>query len=177
MEAAGVVSDTHGSRACRKTGESTYVSDIDCLAPLRASGREVGEGVGRDRGGSTGVEAAASTTWATASTNRAAESTSSTTVSSAEAATTSREAATATEASSKATAAATEAATAAEAHACVGEPVGADLEDATLPIIAVELLDGVASVVGGLEDNDTGALGPSVGTKVHIGADDTTGAG
>lgn len=155
----------------------THVSDIDGLASLRTSCGEVGERVGRDRCSSAGIETAATncSNWTTC-THRAAESTSSAKAA-AEAATASSESATATETAAKTATATSKATTAAKAHVGVGEAVGTDLEDATLPVVAIELLDGVASVVGGFEDNNTGALGPSIGTEVHVGANDTTSAG
>lgn len=155
----------------------THVSDVDRLASLRTSCGEVGERVGRDGGSSsTGIETAATncTNWATC-TDRAAESTSSAEAAT-KAATTSSESTTATETAAKSATASPEATTAAKAHVGVGETVGTDLEDAALPVVTIELLDSVASVVGGFEDNDTGALGPSIGTEVHVGANDTAGA-
>lgn len=155
----------------------THVSDVDRLASLRTSCGKVGERVGRDGGGSAGIETAATTNCAnwTTCTDRAAESTSSSKAA-AKAATASSESATATEAAAKTATATSEATTAAKAHVGVGEAVGTNLEGATLPVVTIELLDGVASIVGSFEDNDTGALGPSIGTEVHVGANDTTSA-
>lgn len=153
-----------------------YVSDVDRLASLRTSCGEVGERVGRDGGSSTGIETAATncTNWTTCS-HGAAESTSSAKAAT-KAAAASPKSATATETAAESATASSEATTAAEAHVGVGKTVRTHLEDATLPVVTIELLNSVAGVVGGFEDNNAGALGPSIGTEVHVGTNDTTGA-
>ena len=50
-----------------------------------------------------------------------------------------------------------------------GEAILTDLERASLPIVAVELGDGVACVFRSLEGNDTAALGTTVRTDVDVG--------
>ncbi len=176
----------------------TYVAHVDRRARLGAGCREVGEGIWcksscrGSRVGSTASSAAAvssttiaattssiatTTTSITASisttpsetTRRAAESTTTTavassSVSAAESATTSAEAT-------------SEAATAAiwctaRAAACVA--VFTNFEDATLPVIAVELSDGVLRIIGVVERDDAGALGTPVGAEVDVCANDGT---
>lgn len=85
---------------------------------------------------------------------------------------------TATKSSAK-TSSATKATTTAKSTAAhvVGEAIYTNFEDPAVPVIAVELLDGVASIIGSLEDNDTGALGATVGSKVDIGTDDAASTG
>jgi hypothetical protein len=92
----------------------------------------------------------------------------------AEATTTSAEAAAA-KATAKGPATASKAATAvtSSAHSWAGKAILTDLEHAALPIVAVELLDGGASIVRRLEDNNAGALGSAVRAKVDIGANNT----
>lgn len=154
----------------------THISDVNRLASLRTGCGEVGERVGWDGGSSTGIETAATncTNWTTCA-HRTAESTSSTEAA-AEAATDSSESTTAAETAAEAATASSKATTAAKAHVGVGETVGSDLEDAALPVVTVELLDGVASVIRSFEDNNTGALGSSIGAEVHVGANDPTSA-
>lgn len=96
-------------------------------------------------------------------------------VTSAEPTATSAKAAT-TKAAAEATTAA-EASSATEAHPGVCEPVRTHLEDAALPIVAIELLDRISSVVGGFEHHDTRSLGSPVRPQMNIGADDTASAG
>lgn len=71
-------------------------------------------------------------------------------------------------------AAAAEAATTAEAHTTASITVFTDLNHATLPIIAVKLLNGVARIIGALEDNDTRALGAAIGAGLDIGTEDVS---
>lgn len=149
-----------------KFRDSTHVPHVDNLAPLGARGSEIGKGVGRDRSSRIVVEASSG--------GEATATTAS--VASAEAATASAEATT-TEAAAAEAATAAEAPSATKAHPGVCEAVGADLEDATLPVIAIKLLDSVSSIVGGFEDHDAGSLGPSIRPQVDVGADDTASAG
>ena len=43
-----------------------------------------------------------------------------------------------------------------------------------MPIVAVELGNGVASILGSLESNNTGALGTAIGGDVDVSAEDLT---
>lgn len=98
-----------------------------------------------------------------------------TTTAIAESTTTSAEPA-ATKAATKASTSAskTAAAIAAGAHGRAGKTILTDLEHAALPVIAVELLDSVARIFGGLKDDDAGTLGSTVRAEMDIGADYTT---
>ena len=103
----------------------------------------------------------------------------------AEAAATTCEASSPTKTAAEATshASAAEAATTAEAHAAAsskaaaaapgaGITILADFEHASLPIVAIELSDGVASIFGVVKGHDTGALGTTIGSDVDIRTDD-----
>ena len=99
-------------------------------------------------------------------------------IAAAEPTTAATKAATAAVATTKAATSATEAATAvaASTHRRTGEAILANLEHAALPVIAVELLDGVACVVRRLENHNAGALGSAVGAEMDVGANNTAGA-
>jgi len=135
--------------------EVTYIADKDSVTLLRARNNVVGEGVRRHR---DVVVIAAMTAEPTATTVTI-------TATACEAAT-----AAITEATTGSTVAATTKARA--AHAGVGEAILTHLDDATVPLVAVELLDGVASIIGGLEHDDTRTLGPAIGAHVDIGTND-----
>ena len=92
----------------------------------------------------------------------------------AEATTTAAKAAAA-KATAEGTATTTKAATAvaSSTHRGTGKAILTDLEHAALPIIAVELLDGVASIIRRLENNDTRALRSAVRAEMDIGANNT----
>lgn len=144
-----------------------YVADIDGLAALSTSSSEVSEGVRRD-GAGRGLKAGtacAATTEATSTTEAAAE-----------ASTASAKSSTTTKASTESTSHSAIAAAAAEAHArtTAGISVLANLKDSALPVVAVELLNGVASIVGALENNNAGSLGTAVGSNVDVGANHGT---
>jgi hypothetical protein len=148
-------------------GDCTHVPHVDDLAPLGARCSEIGKRVGRDRSCGVVLEATS-----------CSKATPAPTVASAEATTASTEATTASaEAAAAEAATATKASSATKAHAGVSEAIGTDLEDAALPIIAIELLDSVSSIVGGFEYHDTGSLGSPIGSQMDIGADDTASAG
>lgn len=146
--------------------DCTHVADIDDLAPLCAGCGEIGKGVGRDRSCGVVVEA----------TSSCSEATPTPTVASAEAATASAETTAAVTSAEAATAAEASTATT-KAHAGIREAIRTDLEDAALPIVSIELLDGVSSVVWGFEYHNAGTLGPSIGSQVDVGADDTASTG
>jgi hypothetical protein len=67
----------------------------------------------------------------------------------------------------------TEAAAATEATSA-SKAVLTNFENATRPVVAVELLNGVLGVLGSLESDDTRALGSAIWGGVHVGADDGT---
>lgn len=50
-----------------------------------------------------------------------------------------------------------------------------DFEQTALPVVAVELLDGVLRVIRIVEDDDAGALRMAVGSHVNVGAEESTG--
>lgn len=142
----------------------TYVSDVDGLARLAAARGIVGEGVRRVGCSAAGIKSAAGnesrcTTTEASATAKAAKGTAATT-----------EASTAAETAAKASATAKTATATEPTGTC--EPVLAHLEVAALPLIAIELLNGIASVVGGLEGDNAGALRPAIGCDVHIGTHD-----
>jgi hypothetical protein len=146
----------------------THIADVDDFNLVSARGSVVGERVGRNRGRSTTVEA--STTGAAATTT--------TTTSASEAATTTAVAETSAATKSSSSISTTEAtSTAAEAaaHGIVGKPVFTDLEHATLPVVAVELLDSIACIVGGFEDDYSRTFRSAVLAEVDIGSEDTSG--
>lgn len=137
--------------------ETTHISDEDDFAPLCSRRGIVREGVGRNRG-SRGVEAATGTT-RTARAARASRTRTSTEASSAaetEAAAATAKASTAEAAAAEATSHATTIATT-ETHpgAIVSIAVLTDFKHATVPVIAIKLLNGIARVVGALEDDDS----------------------
>lgn len=136
--------------------EVTHVAHVDDRTLLAARGGEIGKGVGRHRGHS--LEAGA-TTVATAHTTKATPETAAKAAATAEATT-----------GTKATA--TEAAAATKAHAGAGKAVLANLQGPALPVVAIELLDGIACVVGGLKGHNSGALGATGGIGVDVGTDD-----
>jgi hypothetical protein len=136
----------------------------------------VGERVRRDRGAAADA-AAARLEVARASGATRTTAVATTAAIAAESAATTAESATATVAASKGTTSTSEAAAAVApgAHGRASKAVLANLEHAALPVIAVELLDGGACVVGRLEHDDTGALGSAVRAEMDIGANDTSG--
>lgn len=145
----------------------SYVADIDGLTALSTSSSEVSEGVRRDRAGG-GLKA-----WTACA---AAEATSATEAA-AEASTAAAKSSTTTKASTKSTSHSAIAAPAAEAHAraaAASVSVLANLKDSALPVVPIELLDGVASIIGALENNNTRSLGTAVRSNVDVGANDGT---
>ena len=135
--------------------DGTYVADIDSVALLDARRGMVGERVRWHCGMATasieatsaarGAATTISTTTAAIAAAAAAEST-----------TAAAKAATAAVATTEGAASASEAATAvaASTHRRTGKAILANLEHAALPVIAVELLDRVASIVGRLENHN-----------------------
>lgn len=145
--------------------QAPYVPDVDGLAPLGAARCVVGEGVWRD-GRAGAVIITTTATVATAATKSTAKATTAADEASA-AAEAPAETATAAHA---VTTAATEAAT----HRRTGIAVLANLKQPTLPVVAIELLNGVTGVVGTLEDYYSGSLRTPVGTKKDICTDDSS---
>ena len=119
----------------------------------------------------TGIEAAR--------TAAAAAITATTAIAAAESTTASAKSATAIAASKGASPTSeTAAAVATGAHGrTAGKAILANLQHAALPVIAVELLDGGACVVGRLENDNARALGPTVRAEMNIGADNAACAG
>lgn len=165
----------------------TYVADVDDRARVGAGSGEVGEWVWRSSDSwRFGLESAAvvSCWWAaiaasaissSTTAESASKSATSSTISSSKAATSSLEAA----AISSAAAAHVGATTTAEATAsstteagATSEAVLANLESTALPVVAVELLNRVLSVLRVVECDDTGALRTSIGSEVHVSAND-----
>lgn len=152
----------------------TYVADVYGLAPLTISCREVGESIGWNRNSWAAAAAKAASPGAT--TAAAAIATSST-VTSAECTATSAKSTTTAETATEAAASTKATATAkATSHSRVGEAVNANFEDTSLPVVAVELLDRITSIIRRFEDNDAGAFGSAVRSKMDISADDTSSA-
>jgi hypothetical protein len=166
-------------KTARHKGRSrgAHIADVDCLDFLGSRRGKVGERVGRSVGHASGVvepaAGRATAAWTTkATTTTASEAT--------------PKGATAAEATPTAKAAAKGSTTAAEAttaiatttsHGGAGETVLADLEHTALPVVSIELLDGIPGVIRCLEDDDAGALGAAIRAHVNIGSDHATGAG
>lgn len=161
----------HGPNAWR-----TYVANIDGLASFTVGGGKVGKRIGWDGGSLVASKTASSGAAATAA---AAAIATSSTIASTKATATAAEATAAAETTAEASTSTEAAATAAEttSHSGVGEAIDANLEDTALPVVAVELLDRIAGVIGCLEDNNTRALGSSIGSKVDVSTNNTAGAG
>lgn len=162
---------------CGLESPGTYVSNVDGLAPLAVSGREVSERVRWNRSGLVAAKAASSgAATAAAAATTAAVATSSAAVAAAKSTTTTAKATAATEAATEASSSSEATATAeATSHSGVGEAVHTNLEDTALPIVAVELLDRIAGIIGGFEDNNAGALRSTIGSEVDVGANNTSG--
>jgi hypothetical protein len=146
-------------------GGPRQVANVDQVAGLAAGRSEVGEWV-RGVRRTVGIKSAYS--WATeaaAESSASAKATAETTTS-AEAAT-----ATSTEASSKTTACSSEAAASTKASVA-SKTIFAHLKVAALPLVAVELSNGVPSIVYCLEGNDTRALWSAIWCDMDICAKD-----
>lgn len=154
-----------------------HIADVDCLDLLGSRSGEVGEWVGRSVGhASRVVEPAAGRATAGRAT-KATAATEATKAATAGKATSTGKATTNTTKGTTAAAEATTTVATTTSHGGTGETVLADLKHATLPIVSIELLDGIPGVVGCLEDDDAGALGATIRTHVNIGSDHATGAG
>lgn len=147
---------------------TAYIAHEDNLARVIARGGIVGEGIrcrGRT-GTNTGTSASTSTGVEAASTTKAAAATES------PKSTATAKPTAAAKPTAKAAAAAKTAAAAKAASA--GKAVLTDLQDAALPIIAIELLDCIPRIVRAFEHNYSGALGSAVGPDVYVGAGNTS---
>lgn len=148
----------------------SYIADVDDLTPVGSGCSVVGEGVRGNRGSDCSIgettRGAATAAASEASTTTEAEATTSTTETASAAETT------ASEASSHATVP-TAAAEAHTAAAAASISILSDLEVATLPVVAVELLNGVASIVRALENDNAGSLGSTIRANMNISADNT----
>lgn len=153
-------------------GGGTHVPDVDSLVLLSARRGKVSEwvGWGRCSGTRASVEAAAAATHAANGTTSVAS-----TAAIAESTTATAEASSAI-AATKSTASTKSSAAAVATHHGVGKPVLADFKHAALPVVAVELLDCIASIVGALEYHNTGSLGSSIWAEVNISSNDGSSA-
>lgn len=151
----------------------TYVSDVDGFRSLIAGGSKIGERIWR-LCGVAGVPAVKPTRSAT--TGASSSVSSSTTAVAAECSATTTKSTSATVAPTKGTTSAkstsTVATTATAADTSAGKPILADLEHTALPVVAVELLNRVASIFGVLKDDDTRSLRASILAKVNIRTND-----
>jgi hypothetical protein len=153
----------------------TYVSNVDEVALVAVGGSVVSERVGRtSRNGRSAL--VISTTGVTTGTRRATEAAAAAKATAE--ATTSSKSTTTSHGSTETTTAthgATEATAAAKATGTTaGEAIFTDLKGAALPVVTVELRNGVTGVLRGLESDDTRALGASSGVSVHVGTDNAT---
>lgn len=147
---------------------ATYVADINDLISVSSSRGKIGEWVRRSSRGRASIVATATTRSAA----KVAAKASTAWEAAAEAATTSKWSTTATaKATTEASSSAAEAATRGEV---TSETILTDLQWAALPIVTVELLDSVASIIWRLKGNDTRALWTAIRTNVDIGANDST---
>lgn len=149
--------------------QSTYVADIDGLAGFSTGGSKVGEWVrGIGCSASTGIEASSS-----AKSARSAAAIPTTHSETSSVPTTSGKAAT-TEATAEAAAA--EASTATEtSRGRASETILTDFKIATLPLVPVELLNGIPSVVRSLKCNDARTFGTAIRSGVDICTKNTAG--
>jgi len=159
--------------------KSTYVADVDDFAALATSSSVVRKRIRRSsRGTSSTTSIAEAATTATAGRIAVAATTESTsaakpTAGSAEAAATATKSTSHTESATASSKATTESATHATSSG-TGETVLANFELASIPVVAVEVVDGVTCIVRAFEGNNSGALGAAVGALVYISTDDRT---
>ena len=139
------------------------VADVDEVARFSTRSSKVCEGVGWSCG-CTGIEATA-VAWTTEAT-AAAEAASK--------AAAACESSTGTEAAAKAATCSAETAATTKARS-TSETVFTNLEIASLPVVAVELVDGVPRIVDSLECYNTRPLRATIGRNVNIGAKNGTG--
>jgi hypothetical protein len=153
------------------TGWPWQVADVDGVAGLSTRSSEICEGVGwvwtsRLEPWATGAR---STTIASSTSSKASTSTEASPKAAA-----GTETSSATEATCEASTS-TETTATAKATRSTSEAIFADLEVSALPLIAVELVNGVSRIVYGLESYYARALGTTIGGHVDIGAEDRSG--
>jgi hypothetical protein len=156
----------------------THVADVDNSTLVTIGSSIVSEGVGRTgrSGRSALIKSTTGVTTVRAALRRATESTTAAkataeATTSCESTTTSHRSAEATTAShgpTKATAAT------AKARSTASKSILTNFEGTTLPVIAVELRNGVAGIIRRLESNDARALGASSGVGVDVSTNDAT---
>ena len=169
----------HGLVGVRR---AAYIAHVDGVALFTAATSVIGEVVWRDssakisrRTASTGASKAASKTRAASAIAEAPTATSKASGTPAS----SKGAATAATAKDGATSA-TKASTAGTAHAAkagsrtAGKTVFPDFEWTALPVVAIELGDGVPCIFRSFERNDAATLGTTIGADVDIGTDHST---
>lgn len=139
----------------------THVANEDNLASFAISSRKIGECIGSHRRVLSAAESGSTSNRSSRTTATVAATTKAATAS--ETAATAKAATTA-EPSAEAATAAKAATTAKTTTHGVGESVNANLEDTTVPVVAIELLNGVASIVRGLVYNDAGTLRAPIGS-------------
>ncbi|RCI11443.1 hypothetical protein L249_7472 [Ophiocordyceps polyrhachis-furcata BCC 54312] len=144
-----------------------------CELTLRTAGSGVvGKWVGRDRSSGCRVKAAS---WASSKPATTAERKAATAA--AEATTTKAAAAAAAASTAVAsTHAAAVSATRWESHAGTSVAVFSHLEQSSLPVVSIKLLDSVSGVIRAFEDDDARALRSAVGADMNIGTDDSSDA-
>lgn len=169
---------TNGGKKVDKvliTSRPWKVADVDDWASFATVSRMIGEWVGSLWDEGSRVHAARSTASIGASSTTVSSTKASATT--AEAATTTAEAAaessTTSESSSETTASTTKA-TASTAWWSIGKSVFANFECTSLPFISVELADGATCIVGVVEDDDTRALGATIGSEMNVSAYDVS---
>jgi hypothetical protein len=159
-------------------GRPRQVAHVDDVAGLSARASKVGERVGCV-GRSSGLEAGSGARRPTAVTSSSSSEASSSAKTASEAAAAAEpwSSSPSAEAATKATTGAEAAATPTEASRSSSKAVVANLEVASLPLVAIELVDGVSRIVHGLESNDARALGATIRSDVDVGAENGTSVG
>lgn len=150
----------------------TYVANVDDGVLVATRGSIVGERIGNSRR-RIEVAAAVSTTKSARRSTAAAVASTSSTVSTTKSATTS-ETSTSAEAAACTKSATTEASAATEARTRTGEAVFTNFKVPTLPIVTIELLNSLASILGAFKGDDSRSLGATSRVHMHIGSDDGT---
>ena len=146
----------------------TYVADIDDRSGLAARSGKVSEGVRRGRGSRRAT--VESTRRSTAETTAKAATTTELLLS--KATSTSHKPTATRELLAETSTTSHEAATTATEARWAGETVLSNLEDAAIPVVSIELLDGDLSIIRVVESDNTGTLHAAVGGDVNISTDD-----
>ena len=152
--------------------DGPYIANINDLAAVSTGSGIISEWISNSWW-SIGVKTTRGSSAAAKSTTK---STSTTTKASTETSTTAAEAPTGTEASTEPTTASAKAATTSKAawSAWTSETILTNLKWASLPVVAIELLDSVSSVIWMLECYNSGALWSPIRSNVYIGTDNST---